>query len=156
MKGFLDERRASARAPINLAPASEHTHTYVNTFLRFFCQHFLASPRGRTVSRVRDQRPTGVSSRFGEALEAGEEITSGNISVGQWSDGLLPIKMMDEPTLAAFSHTHTHTFLFSYTLTRTYRTVGDENKPVMGHSPLRPRPRPTPGGFSPEKHNPFG
>lgn len=88
----------------------------------------------------------GVSSGFREASEAGEEITSVNISVGQWSDGLLPIKMMDEPTLAAFSHTHT--FLFSYTLTQTYRTVGEENKPVMGHSP--------PGGFSPEKHNPFG
>lgn len=76
-------------------------------------------------------------------------ITSVNISVGQWSDGLLPIKMMDEPTSAAFSHTvaHTHTSLFFYTLTQTYRTVGDENKSVMGHS--------LPGGFNPEKHNPF-
>lgn len=39
------------------------------------------------------------------------KITSVNVSVGQWSDGLPPIKKMDEPTLAAFSHTHTHTLL---------------------------------------------
>lgn len=85
------------------------------------------------------------------ALEVEKMITSVNISVGQWSDGLLPIKMMDEPTSAAFSHTvahtHTHTSLFFYTLTQTYRTVGDENKSVMGHS--------LPGGFNPEKAQPF-
>lgn len=68
--------------------------------------------------------------------------------MGKRSDGLLPIKMTDEPPSAAFSHTNTHTHMFFYTLTQTYRTVGDKNKPVMRHSP--------PGGFKPEKHNPFG
>lgn len=70
--------------------------------------------------------------------------------MGEWSDGLLPIKMMDQLPAATFCHTraHTNTHTFFYTLTQTYRTVGDENKSVMGHSP--------PGGFKPEKHNPFG
>lgn len=77
----------------------------------------------------------GVSSGFREASEAGEEITSVNISVGQWSDGLLPIKMMDEPTLAAFSHTHTP----SCSLTPSHRPTGQwERKTSLSWDTPRP------------------
>lgn len=51
VKSFLDECSASGSALINLAHAY-NTHIYVNTFLHFFCQHFLTSPPGRSTGRM--------------------------------------------------------------------------------------------------------
>lgn len=144
VKGFLDEFSASGSALINQAHAY-NTHTLMQTPS---CTSFVSTSSRLLPVEVSYKYKTNdrILYNLRKALEVEKKITAVNISVGQWSDGLLPIKMMDEPTLAAFSHTHTS--LFFYTLTQTYRTVGDENKSVMGHSP--------PGGFNPEKHNPFG
>lgn len=53
-----------------------------------------------------------------------KKIPSVNISVGQWSDGLLPIKMMDEPTSVAFSHTLAHTHPPPCSFTPSHRPTG--------------------------------
>lgn len=73
VKGFLDECSASGSALINQAHAY-NTHTYVNTFLHFFCQHFLTSPPGRSILKVQDEWQNFI--QFKESFRGRKEDNS--------------------------------------------------------------------------------